>query len=746
MIGKQNFLIKLLNLTVASVLMLSLLSGCTPKTLTLSTLDDLSDKRIGVYVGTIYDKFATERFPSATIMQYNGQADLVLAIKTEKIDAAITNLAAARNMIAANPEIGILTDKVLNFSVGFGFNKGNPQLRQRFNDFLAGIRQDGSLDAMYKKWFEGDANQVQIPKFEGNPSGEKLVVGVAVGDMPSVGYVDGQYVGFDIELLQTFAQSENINLEIVSMEFGSLVAALASGKVDIIADCVAITEERQKQVDFSDPYMEDKSAVIALTKNIAQSQAVTMDDVAKGRVGVLLGTVYDTYLSKNYPETEVLQYKNYPDLILAVQSKKVDSGFINCQAFKELQKENPFLVLLVDDVFSNPVGVGFNKENSALREQFNQFLAEIKSNGVYDDWYKRWFKDGSHAMPVVENAKTNGKLVVGMVSDKGWPFTVIENNQMVGSDVELVQRFGAYLNREVEYSDMEFGSLIAAVSTDKVEMIVSTIMITDERKKQIDFSDPYFELSACVMGAKEETAATEKPSFFQGISDSFYNNIIAENRYLLIVDGIKTTALISVLAILLGTLLGALVCYMRMSRQKLVEGFARFYISLVRGIPVLVLLMLIFYVIFGKINVNPILAAVLAFGINFAAYVSEMFRTSIESIDKGQTEAGIAGGFTKTQTFIYIVMPQAIRRVLPVYKGELISLVKMTSIVGYIAVQDLTKASDIIRSRTFDAFFPVIMTAVLYFLISWLLLSLLEAVEKETELKRNRPTLSTAKR
>jgi polar amino acid transport system substrate-binding protein len=470
----------------------------------------------------------------------------------------------------------------------------------------------------------------------------------------------------------------------------------------------------------------------------ASSQGTTtMDEVAKGKIGVLLGTVYDTYLQKNYPTTQVLQYKNYPDLILAVQSEKVDSGFINCQAFKELQKENPFLVTLVDDVFSNPVGVGFNQGNDALREEFNRFLQKIKSDGVYDDWYQRWFKDSNYEMPAIENAGTNGKIIVGMVSDKGYPFTVVKENQLVGSDIELAERFGAYLQKEVVFSDMEFAGLIAAVSTNKVDMIISTMMITEERKKQVDFSDPYFELSACVMGArKEQAGAQDAPSFFKSVSDSFYNNIIVENRYLLILDGIKTTGVISILAILLGTLLGALICFMRMSRQALVQGVAKVYISIVRGIPVLVLLMLIFYVVFAKVNVNPVLAAVLAFGVNFAAYVSEMFRTSIESIDKGQTEAGIAGGFTKAQTFTYIVMPQAIRRVLPVYKGELISLVKMTSIVGYIAVQDLTKASDIIRSRTFDAFFPLIMTAVLYFGISWLLLLSLDAVERKAELKR----------
>ncbi len=116
--------------------------------------------------------------------------------------------------------------------------------------------------------------------------------------------------------------------------------------------------------------------------------------------------------------------------------------------------------------------------------------------------------------------------------------------------------------------------------------------------------------------------------------------------------------------------------------------------------------MLIFYVIFASVNIQPVLVAVIAFGMNFAAYVSEMFRTSILSIDKGQWEAGIASGFSKFQTFLYIILPQAVNRVLPVYKGEFISMVKMTSVVGYIAVQDLTKAGDIIRSRTFDAFFP----------------------------------------
>jgi polar amino acid transport system substrate-binding protein len=194
----------------------------------------------------------------------------------------------------------------------------------------------------------------------------------------------------------------------------------------------------------------------------------------------------------------------------------------------------------------------------------------------------------------------------------------------------------------------------------------------------------------------------------------------------------------SVLSTIFGTLLGALVCFMRMSPRSLFRNLASAYISLLRGMPVLVLLMLIYYVAFASVNINPLIVAMIAFGMNFGAYVSEIFRSGIESVDRGQTEAGIAMGFSKFRTFQYVVLPQATRRVLPVYRGEFISLVKTTSIVGYIGVQDLTKASDIIRSRTFDAFFPLVMVAVIYFFATWLLGLVLDYIGRRTDPKYRR--------
>ena len=247
--------------------------------------------------------------------------------------------------------------------------------------------------------------------------------------------------------------------------------------------------------------------------------------------------------------------------------------------------------------------------------------------------------------------------------------------------------------------------------------------ITEERSKNVAFSDPYFE-TKIVVGTIDHSVAMAgediEEGFFAKIKRSFVSNLIVESRYKLILDGLKTTLIISILSILLGTLLGALVCWMKMNRRRWLSSIADLYITIMRGTPVLVLLMLMFYVFLAKVDINGVYVAVLTFAFNFAAYVSEMFRTAIQSVDKGQTEAGIALGFSPVQTFINIIMPQAVQKVLPVYKGEMISLINTTSIVEYIAVEDLTKVSDIIRSRTFDAFFPLLMVAILYFIIAWL--------------------------
>ena len=222
---------------------------------------------------------------------------------------------------------------------------------------------------------------------------------------------------------------------------------------------------------------------------------------------------------------------------------------------------------------------------------------------------------------------------------------------------------------------------------------------------------------------------------FSNVAESFSNNLIVEDRYRMILDGLQVTLLITLFAAVLGTILGGLVCWMRMSRRRWLQQVARVYIDLMRGTPVLVLLMLMYYVVMAPVDATGIVVAIVTFAMNTAAYISEMLRTTIQGIDRGQTEAGLALGFTPRQTFFRIVLPQVVRAVMPVYQGEIISLLKGTSIVGYIAVADMTRASDLIRSRTFDAFFPLIVTAIIYFVMAWLIGMLLQSLVQRQRMK-----------
>lgn len=464
----------------------------------------------------------------------------------------------------------------------------------------------------------------------------------------------------------------------------------------------------------------------------------SIDDLKGHKVGVLMGSTHDAYLTKKYSDIDVQRIETEADILLSLEGGRCDAAVLDNIVFNNFRKKHTNLAVLNEALFIEPFGIGFSYKQTALRDQFNVFLAEIKQNGVYQKIYDRWLKHPDTAIMPTFKIPASGEAIRAGISGTTMPFTYIRNGEQVGFDVELLLRFAERLQRPIQFQNINFGGLIAALSAEKVDIVSAGMTITEERSKSVAFSDIYFESKATLTvlqqnlaGASATSATIDNKRFIERIKENFVNNILAEHRYMLILNGLSITLIISVLAGILGTLLGAFVCWLRMNNNNFLCGTGKLYITLMRGTPVLVLLMLMYYVIFARWDIGGTTVAVITFGLNFAAYASEMFRTGIEGVDRGQTEAGIALGFTRLKTFIHIVMPQAIKSVLPVYKGELISLVKTTSIVGYIAVVDLTKASDIIRSRTFDAFFPLIMVAVIYFLLAWLFATVLDLYNRK---------------
>lgn len=196
--------------------------------------------------------------------------------------------------------------------------------------------------------------------------------------------------------------------------------------------------------------------------------------------------------------------------------------------------------------------------------------------------------------------------------------------------------------------------------------------------------------------------------------EQIYTNLIAKDRWLLLLQGLGNTLTIALGAILIGTLLGAVFALMRVSNNRLLRGISFVYITIIRGIPVVTQLLIFSFIILAPLRMPKLAIAVICFGVNSGAYVTEIFRSGIQGVNVGQVEAGRSLGFNHWQTLRYIVLPQAAKAVLPTYTNEFVVLVKETSIAGYIAVVDLTKAGDMIRNATFTAWVPLFTVALIY--------------------------------
>lgn len=226
------------------------------------------------------------------------------------------------------------------------------------------------------------------------------------------------------------------------------------------------------------------------------------------------------------------------------------------------------------------------------------------------------------------------------------------------------------------------------------------------------------------------------------IFNSFYNSVIYDDRYKYVFEGLFHTILIALFAVIIGIIIGTVIAIIRNNYEvnkkfRVLNSISKMYVDIIRGTPVILQLMIIYYVIFKSVNINILIVGVIAFGINSGAYVSEIIRAGINSIDKGQMEAGLSLGLKYSEVMRLIILPQAIRNILPALGNEFITLLKETSVGAYIGIVELTKASDIIASRTYDYFFPLIIIAIIYLIMTLGLSKLVNVMERRLNNARN---------
>ena len=459
------------------------------------------------------------------------------------------------------------------------------------------------------------------------------------------------------------------------------------------------------------------------------------EDLAGHTVAVAANSSIDLVLSKN-KEIDLLRI-GIGELAVAVRSGRAEFAMMQEIQFDANHLRDMGLRKCFTGFMKGNAAVAVRQEDTVLCAAFNTFLHEFIASGERDQWLHDW-SINPDSMAVARRSipvNTEGKTFVNGIT-LSYPFLFMKDEQLAGLEVDLMERFCRWGGYRAEYRIVDFPALIPALNTGKVDALVSHIQVTPERAKQVLFSDPYFEGSICCFGRDPEASSGSGKGLAQTVRDSIYANLIMEQHWKLLLQGLLVTLEISLFSILLSILLGAGFCFLRMRRSRALSGTVKLFTETVQGIPVLVVLMIMCYVIFAKSHVSGTLVAIFSFGLFYGARFSELFRSGMLSVGRGQWEAGAALGLSKFQTFRLIAFPQAFRHIIPVFKGEIVSLVKSTSIVGYVAVMDLTCASNVIRARTFDAFFPLILVSIIYILLSRLSARALNALERKVNSKK----------
>lgn len=706
----------------ALVLLMCMMTGCAAQKAenTVFGADDLVGKKIGVQIGTTGMTYA-EDIQDATVEKYNKGADAVEALKQGKIDAVLIDASPAKYFVSKNPDLVVLDDPFAVEEYACAVKKGNDELTEQINSALAKLREDGTLELIEQNWLV-DAEYGKHP-YESPADASydgKLVMATNAEFAPYEFKEEGEIVGFDVDMMRAVCDILGKELVIDDMAFDSVIAAVDSGKADVGVAGMTVTEDRLKNVNFTDSYTQASQVIIV--------RGVSVDLTGK-TIGVQMGTTGMTY-AEGVEGATVEKYNKGADAIEALKQGKVDFVLIDSSPAKYFVSKNPDLSIAPKPFAIEKYACAIKKGNDELTQQVNDALAQLRENGTLTSIEQNWLVDdeyGKHPYTSPEGITYDGKLVMATNAEFA-PYEFKEEGKIIGFDVDMMRAVCDILGKELVIDDMAFDSIIAAVDSGKADIGVAGMTVTEDRLKNVNFSDSYTEANQVII-YKSGTAASE--SFVEKLKSTF----LEKERWMYLLQGLGNTLLITVLAVVIGIVLGFVIAVIRSTNQrtgrlKVPNLICRLYLTVVRGTPMVVQLLIIYFVVFSSVNISKVLVAVIAFGLNSAAYVAEIVRSGIMSIDEGQFEAGYSLGFGYTRTMVTIILPQALRNILPALGNEAIVLLKETSVSGYIALNDLTKGGDTIRSQTYEAFLPLIAVALIYLIMVVGLSSLVNRLER----------------
>ncbi len=707
------------------------------------------DVKLGVPIAGSTDVAVREQLPLAQVVHYNDILLGYMDVASGRIDA----FAYDEVQMKISLENGVkgvrmldneYLDQKMKVCMGISPVSEIPDLENKVNTFIAEIHENGTIDDMFRRWvWDGERKQPEIelpadPKYH-------LVVGTTGVVMPFSYYEGEVLTGMDIEMAYRFAQWLGADLEFQIFDYGGIVPAAISGKVDVVLANLQYTKERAESgLILSDELYSGRYTIMVRddipnneqdgaqddTQNNTQSdptssvrpECSSFSDLNGKTVSMLTGAPFEEMVRSKAPGVgEFSFFNNNPDMLLALKAGKTDAILSNNAIADLAVNRNPELAHFPQDLQNSEFGFAFPK-GDPRRDTWQTAFDSIPKEKLRAAWDKWTGADESvKKLPEQDWPGSNGTVRVA-ACDTLEPMSYTgEGGEMMGFDLEVLLMIARELDVRVEFTGMEFAAILSSVQSGKADIGTGSIIITPEREEAVDFVAYYPAAFVLIVRAAAEENDQTGNTFWDSIVSSFEKTFLREDRWKMFVWGVVTTLIITVLSLVCGTVLGFLVFMLCRNGNPAANLITRFCLWLVQGTPMVVLLMILYYIIFGSVEINGVLVAVIGFTLTFGAAVFGLLKMGVGAVDRGQYEAAYALGHSNLQTFFEVILPQAIPHVMPAYKGEVVGLIKATAVVGYIAVQDLTKMGDIVRSRTYEAFFPLIAVTIIYFMLEGLL-------------------------
>jgi polar amino acid transport system substrate-binding protein len=448
------------------------------------------------------------------------------------------------------------------------------------------------------------------------------------------------------------------------------------------------------------------------------------------RIGVLHGSFESNFLHENCPKVHLVEYNDDPDIFAGVQSGRLDLTLTTKAFGKSAISQGARLDFASPVVYTANISAFVNKDNDDLLRDLDGAIAKLQADGTFDEMKHYWLDD------ITDGGE--GKAVRLKPTGKGTPLRVVHyafspplsflqsDETPSGYCAEAAIAIANTLDRQLDVRVVDYDAIIATVATGAADVAIDDIYALSQRAEFVSFTTPYLSQESYFFGQKVENA-TEG---LAGFTSALKKNLIDDGRYELVISGLKTTVVVAFFAFLLATLLGLVLLVLSIRKNKTVDKLIALLELVIDGLPILVIVFIIYYIIFSPAGLPPTLSVIVALGIAYTPSVFEVLNEGIESVDITQVESARAMGFSALKTYRLVVLPQSFHWSFEKYISSFIDILKDTSIVGFVAVIDITRAIDFIRSQTFDATTPVIFAAVIYIFMVILLTALFRVASK----------------